>query len=160
MVFTEGMPLDHSLPCSLWPTTRPFSDVSGKNTPLGHSLPCLQMARHWAFRYRIDREHLTGPFVVIFTRAFRWTVLYPVHKCHAIGPFIAVLSNGPPLDDWPSQFSLVWKLVGFRHRQYLYITSKTNWRKKICIVPRDEGYSSNIYTCVLNEQIIIIIIII
>jgi len=154
MVSTEGTPLDHSLPCSLWPTTRPFFDVFGKNTPLGHSLPCLQMARHWAFRYRIDRGHLSRPFVVIFTRACHWTVLYPVHKGHAIWPFIAVLSSGPPLDHWPSQFSLVLKLVGFRHRHYLPITSKTNWRKKICIVPRD-GYSSNIYTCVVNQQIII-----
>lgn len=134
MVFTEGTPLDHLLPCALWPTTRQFFDVLRKNTPLGHSLPCLQMARHWAFRYRIDRVHLTGQFVVIFTRACHWTVIYPVHKGHAIGPFIAVLWNGPPMDHWPSQFSLVLKLVGFRHRQYLHITSKTNRRKKIYVL--------------------------
>jgi hypothetical protein len=149
MVFSEGTPLDHSLPCSLWPTTRPYFDVFGKSTPLGHLLPCLQMARHWAFLYRIDREHLTVPFVVILTRACHWIDRCPVHKGHATGPFIAVLSKGPPLD-WPNQFSLVLKLVGFRHD--LHITSKTIWSKKIFTVPHGEDHSTNIYTYVVNQQ--------
>jgi hypothetical protein len=171
------------------------------------------MARHWAFRYRIDRQHLTGPFVVIVTRACHWTVRYLLHKGHSIGPFItvlskgspldhwpskldyslpfsqrahhwtigqanwtihcrslkgstagpltkqiglfiAVLSQGSPLDHWPSQFSIVLKLVRFPHRHYLrIIKSKTIWRRKIFTVPRDEGDSSNMYTtCVVNQQ--------
>jgi hypothetical protein len=50
MVFTEGMPLDHSLPYSLWPTTKPFFDVFGKSTPLGISLPYWERAPHWTIR--------------------------------------------------------------------------------------------------------------
>jgi len=135
MVFNEGTSVDHSLPCSLWPTT--FFGVFGKNTPLAHSLPCLKMARHWAFLYRTDREHLTGPFgtfIVVFTRACHWNVGYLVHKGHAIGPFAAVLSN----DHRPSQFSLVLNfLVSDTYHKQNHLKKKDIY----VTVPRDEHLS-------------------
>lgn len=151
-----GHALDHSLPCSLLPTTRPFFDVFGKSTTLVLSLPCLQMASHWAFRYRIVREHLTGPFVVIVTRACHWTARYLVHRGHSIEPFIAILSEDPLLDHWPSQFSIVLKLVRLLHRRvstlFTYQRKQNHLKKKyIYCASRWQWFVKYVYTC--NKRI-------
>jgi hypothetical protein len=97
MVFTEGTPVDYSLPCSHTHATEPFVPVFTKSSPrdslyrvhsdipLDHSLTCSERARHCTIHYRVYKWHATGYFVAVLTKKTSLVHSLPFYKGMPLG---------------------------------------------------------------------------
>ena len=131
MVFTEGTPLDYSLPCSHTHATEPFVAVFTKSSPrdslyrvhsdipLDHSLTCSERARHCTIHYRVYKWHATGYFVAVLTKKTSLVHSLPFYKGMPLGHSLSCsqmtrywtihcfFPKGTRLDHLPSQFSTI-----------------------------------------------------